>query len=223
MITLFTDEEYKNAKYKDKLPLQCIKCNKIYYKYKEDITQALKPNAKKKYNHCSRKCYLNSITHQFNAKCTNCGIEFKSTKSRNERSKQRFCSHKCNGIYQSKNKKHGSKRSKLEIWLEAQLTTQYPNIEFHFNKKDAIGSELDIYIPALSLAFELNGIFHYEPIYGDKKLNNTIKNDQNKFKSCIEHQIDLCVIDTSHQLYFKENTSKKYLDVITNIINQRTI
>jgi len=42
----------------------------------------------------------------------------------------------------------------------------YPDLVIHFNKKDAINSELDIYIPSLKLAFELNGIFHYEPIFG---------------------------------------------------------
>jgi len=69
----------------------------------------------------------------------------------------------------------------------------------------------------------LNGIFHYEPIFGINKLNQTQINDQNKFKSCIENKIDLCIIDTSFQQKFKINTSKKFLDIIANIINQRTL
>ena len=36
-------------------------------------------------------------------------------------------------------------RSKLEKWLEEQLIKMYPNLEIHFNRKDAINSELDIY------------------------------------------------------------------------------
>lgn len=123
----------------------------------------------------------------------------------------------------NKHKTTGTRRSKLEIYLEEQLTILYPNLQIDYNKKDAIGSELDIYIPSLNLAFELNGIFHYEPIFGINKLNQTQINDQNKFKSCIENKIDLCIIDTSFQQKFKINTSKKFLDIIANIINQRTL
>ena len=36
---------------------------------------------------------------------------------------------------------------------------------------------------------------------------------------CYKRQIDLCIIDTSSQKYFKERTSKKFLDIITNIID----
>lgn len=72
----------------------------------------------------------------------------------------------------------------------------------------------------MKLAFELNGIFHYEPIFGNEKLNKIQKNDNNKFFKCQEKNISLCIIDTSSQKYFKEQTSKKFLDIITNIINQ---
>lgn len=96
----------------------------------------------------------------------------------------------------------------------------YPNLIFHFNHKDTINSELDIYIPSLKLAFEINGIFHYEPIFGKNKLHQIQNNDNNKFQLCQKHNISLCIIDTSSQKYFKEQTSKKYLNIITNIIDQ---
>lgn len=89
-------------------------------------------------------------------------------------------------------------------------------------RKDTINGELDIYIPSLKLAFELNGIFHYEPIYNQLQLEKTQNNDQRKFQACLEKGIELCIIDVSKQKYFKESTSQQYLKIITDIINQKT-
>ena len=72
------------------------------------------------------------------------------------------------------------------------------------------------------MAFELNGIFHYEPIYGEEKLDKIQNNDERKFAACREAGISLCIIDTSSQKYVKPNTSKKYLDIIIEIINKHT-
>jgi len=104
--------------------------------------------------------------------------------------------------------------------LETQLTSLHPELEFHFNRKDTIDSELDIYIPSLKLAFELNGIFHFEPIFGTHKLNQIQSNDQRKFLACAERGISLCILDVSHIKYFKDRTSKPFLDIIERIISQ---
>lgn len=138
-----------------------------------------------------------------------------------KKTKNHFCSHSCAATFNNQNKTHGTRRSKLEIYLEKQLIILYPDLEFHFNRKDAINSELDIYIPSLKLAFELNGIFHYEPIYGKEKLASIQNNDGRKFQACIEKEIELCIIDSSALSYFKETNAKKYLDIITNLVNQR--
>lgn len=89
-----------------------------------------------------------------------------------------------------------------------------------FNTKAAIGSELDIYIPSLRLAVELNGIFHYEPIYGQSKLARMEENDQNKFSSCHAAMISLCVIDVSGQKRFTEKSSNQFLDIICRLIEE---
>lgn len=101
--------------------------------------------------------------------------------------------------------------------FEFHKNTNYPNEEILFNDKTAINSELDIYFPRLKLAFELNGIFHYEPIYGKEKLRQIQNNDQRKFFLCQQKGISLCVIDASKENYFKVERSKKYLDIIIDI------
>jgi len=109
----------------------------------------------------------------------------------------------------------------LEYWLENRLNKKFSQLEIFYNKKDTIDSELDIYIPSLSIAFELNGIFHYEPIYGEKKLNQIKNNDYRKFQACIEKDIELCMIDVSSQKYFKEKSSEKFLDIIIDLIEKK--
>ena len=112
----------------------------------------------------------------------------------------------------------GTRRSKLEVWLEAQLRDLYPNLTLLPNDKTAINSELDLYFPDLRLAFELNGIFHYEPIYGPEKLASIQNNDHRKFAACIERGISLCILDSSKMTYFKESKAKVFLDIIRRII-----
>ena len=53
----------------------------------------------------------------------------------------------------------------------------------------------------------------------EEKLNQIQNNDSRKFQACIEQGIELCIIDTSSLKYFKEQTAKKYLDIICDIIN----
>jgi len=70
---------------------------------------------------------------------------------------------------------------------------------------------------------ELNGIFHYEPIYGQDKLDKIKNNDHRKFQACLEHNIELCIIDTSQQKKFNPQSSKVFLDIITRIINLKNV
>jgi hypothetical protein len=132
-----------------------------------------------------------------------------------------FCNSSCAATYNNTHKTHGTRKSKLECYLETKLKELYPTLEFHFNKKDAIDSELDIYVPLLKLAFELNGIYHYEPIHGAKKLTEIQNNDHRKFQACLERNIELCIIDSSKLSYFKESNAKPYLEIVQKIIDQK--
>jgi len=222
MTPLYTQIEFDSAKSQTKLPCKCEYCTNTFHKPKKEIVYELKNN-RGAIRFCSiRCCNHNSKGIKQLVLCDQCNTQFEKHTSQIKKSKNNFCSRSCSVTYNNKHKTTGNRRSKLEIWLEEQLTTLYPNLIIDYNKKDAIGSELDIYIPSLNLAFELNGIFHYEPIYGLDKLNQIQNNDNNKFQYCLKYGISLCIIDTSDQKYFKKITSKKYLDIIIDIINQRT-
>lgn len=222
MKPLYTQEEYMLSKSIDELPLECYYCSNIFLKKKKYITSELNLN-KGEVKFCSQKCSKSFNITKETINCTNCNTEFTKTQGQIKKSKSgnHFCSKSCAATFNNKNKKTGTRRSKLEAWLEEQLINLYSDLDIHFNRKDTIGSELDIYIPSLNIAFELNGIFHYEPIYGNDKLQKIQENDISKSKACHEHKIDLCVIDTSGQKYFKPATSQKYLDIINTIINER--
>ena len=157
-------------------------------------------------------------------KCNQCSVEFKifnsHLNSKHRKSNNTFCSKSCATTYNNTHKTKGTRVSKLEVWLQTQLSLLYPTLEIHYNRKDAINSELDIYIPSLKLAFELNGIYHYEPIHGEEVLSRIKNNDNRKFAACIENKISLCTIDTSSLNYFKSANAQKYLDIISSIIEK---
>ena len=222
MKPLYSTKDFNLSKSIDKLPFQCYYCNDTFYKKKKYISHELLTN-KGEIKYCSLKCSVADKTFTQIVNCKNCGAVFLKTLSNTKKSPNHFCSSSCAATYNNKNKTTGNRRSKLEKYLEEQLSLLYPSLEIHYNQKSAIKSELDIYIPSLNLAFELNGIFHYEPIYGLVKLNQIKSNDISKSKACHDARIDLCIIDTSHQKYVKPSTSQKYLDIITDVIKERLL
>lgn len=167
---------------------------------------------------CSKLCHNLLKGRSIICNCNECGKPIQKPTSA-VKSKNSFCGSSCAASFNNRNKTYGTRRSKLEVWLETELPKLYPNLEFHFNRKDAINSELDIYIPSLKLAFELNGIFHYEPIYGEDQLAKIQNNDNRKLQACAENGIAFCIIDTSKQKRFTEKSSEQYLDIIKKIID----
>lgn len=215
MIPKYSAQEFDNADSRSKLPLECTICKNIFYKIKYDLQKALKTSSTHKAIYCSNTCRAKKQT----VNCKQCKKSFEKALNQIIKHPNHFCSRSCGATYNNTHKTKGTRRSKLETFLESTLSKLYPNLEFQFNSKDAINSELDIYIPSLKLAFELNGVFHFEPIFGNKKLLQTQNNDQRKFQACAEKRISLCVIDTSKQKYFKKSTSLEFLNIITDIIN----
>lgn len=138
------------------------------------------------------------------------------------KNKKPFCNRSCAALYHNQMyKKSGNQTSKLEKYLQSCLSETYKDLSFIYNAKSIVRGELDIYIPELKIAFELNGIFHYEPIFGIDRLVQSQMADQRKLEDCKLHAIDLHVIDTRNQRKFSIKTSQPYKDYVLNIINSK--
>ena len=214
--------DFEKYKSRDLIPLKCKFCNETFFRTKNRILDNInrlghEPNA------CSSKCMGINLTLKGTKKlkCIQCGNDFNRRNSQIKRYKNQFCSSSCNATYNNTHKTTGYRRSKLEIWTETQLQLLYPKLEIYYNNINTINAELDFYIPSLKLAIEFNGIFHYEPIYGDNKLKRIKTNDTRKFQACIENKIELCIIDVSSFGYFKIDGAKKYLKIITDLIDTK--
>lgn len=195
--------------------LTCLICKKIFSR---NATKA----RQRERHFCSVECYLKHYPRiKIIKPCRNCGkmVSRSPNACNNNKSKNLFCNHSCAATYNNKHKTHGCRRSKFEIWLEIKLRELYPNLEIIFNGKETINSELDVYFPTLKLAIELNGIFHYEPIYGKEKLKQIKNNDGRKSQACYEHGIEFCIIDISKLSYFKDANAQPYLNIIVDILN----
>ncbi len=222
MNPLYSKEEYEKSKNVTKLPLVCKACSNTFYIKKHYITKLINNNSPHNtLDFCSVECAFKDKDTRTETKCALCSKVIIRTKKQIKDQKNHFCNHSCAAKHSNSHKTKGTRVSKLEKWLHLKLQLEFPTLKFSFNNISAIKGELDIYVESLQLAFELNGIFHYEPIFGDTKLAKIQNRDSIKFLTCIEQKIDLCVIDVSSLKYFKEQNAQKYLDIITAVIKQR--
>lgn len=225
MKILFNDEEFKTTLSTQKLPLQCKLCSSKFYAVKTRIAGVMhstigKNSGDSTLEYCSVICSGIAKRQRITLCCSQCNKKFESIKYRKKsKSGNSYCSRSCSVTYNNTHKTIGTRRSKLEVWLEQQLKTMYPELIILFNNKETINSELDIYMPSLNIAFELNGIFHYEPIYGSDKLNKIQNNDNRKFQACLEKNISLVIIDSSGMINFKPNKAQRYLNIIISIMD----
>lgn len=224
MHPLYTEDEFNKAKTTDKLPMKCILCENTFYAPKGMLLRLIrnrKNNHGNTFNFCSIKCSSNFKNPPQIVECCQCKTKFQRSLYICKKQTRHFCSRSCSVSYRNAHKETGTRVSKMERWLQSELPSLYPNLDFDFNKTDSINAELDIYIPSLKLAFELNGIFHYEPIFGPEKLSKTQTNDHRKFQACIENGIELCIIDISSVKHFKIEKCKNYLEIITKVITSK--
>jgi hypothetical protein len=151
--------------------------------------------------------------------CAECGVEFNKPPSQMRSEKgNNFCKRSCAVAYNNKHKEVGIKRSKIEVWMEQRIKETYPDLELHCNRKDSgIGSELDIYIPSLRLAFEIHGPTHYIDVYGPNILEAKQKMDAEKREACKAVGIELHEIDVSKIKDFKR--SWEFVSAVEKVLN----
>lgn len=198
------------------LSVKCDYCGNTFQK----LTQYVNENIKLKHkNFCTRSCFNANKNTQIDCLCAQCSNPIKVMQAvfKKSKTKRFYCNSSCAATYNNTHKKHGTRRSKLEIFIENNLKLDFPTLDLLFNDKTAIESEIDVFCPSLRLAVEINGIIHYEPIYGDKVYNRTINRDKQKILICAEKGIELIIINSSKQSYVNDKTCRVYYDEVKNI------
>jgi len=216
MKILLSDEDFIKLKSQEKVPLECTVCGKTFYRMKAKVLGKIRGTIPKvKCTCCSYYCYR--LSGRVKCLCANCGLSFEKQKSQ-MKGKNNFCSKSCAAFYNNTHKTYGTRRSKLEIYIESCIRESFPKINLLVNDKTLINSELDFYFPDLKFAVELNGIFHYEPIFGIDKHTKIQNNDKQKIIRCYEKDVELCVIDTSGFKHFKKEKADFYKNIIFEIL-----
>jgi hypothetical protein len=155
-------------------------------------------NPASKHFFCSRPCMAQHQIEKIVENCKNCNKPVSRVPSQRKNSVNVFCNSSCSATYNNKHKTHGTRRSKLEQFVEANLQRKYPGLVFISNGL-LDGFEFDLYFPKLQLCIEFNGIFHYQPIYGAKKFEQITNRDNEKVLYCKLKNLQLVVIPCLEQ------------------------
>lgn len=219
---LFTQEEFEIARFDDLLPIKCDNCGKIASASKRIIYQRIEKNGGGRF--CSKRCQHDLRIKEKNIikPCAECGKIVKRNIKHLKKIKSNnfFCNSSCAASYNNKHKSFGIRVSKLEKFIQENLAKDFPELEIIYNQKEAISSELDIFIPKFLTAIEISGIYHFEPIYGTKTLQKIQKNDNKKVQECLKQSIQLFVIDTRKAT---RKTFDKYYQIVFEIIKTKLL
>jgi hypothetical protein len=172
------------------------------------------------------------ITHtkiKQNIVCPQCDQVFLSKEHKQTKHGKRFCSKSCRMKYFNIHHHVYSKvnTSYPENYLFSLLTAEFPNLNIQKNNRTFLqcGLELDIFIPQLNLAIEINGPVHYKPIFGEERLATVKQKDQIKILELRSKQVQLIVLDVSEltklraQQSFIENEFSNIKTLINKLLS----
>jgi hypothetical protein len=186
----------------------CIECAKQVRrsKYKEygDKYASKLSNETKNSRKITRNEKRNKLreSRKIQGLCTECGNE----KERPEILLCNECNEKRLEYHKSRNREKGMSeagQSSHQKFIYDIVRNIIPDKDIDYNNKKTIYSpetayplELDIYIPSINLAIEVDGPMHREPVYGEERLELQIKNDAIKNELCLKNHINLIRINT---------------------------
>ena len=170
---------------------------------------------------CSIDCRYNYQEKGKEFSCAWCSKVIRKTPAQIRQTKKNvFCTKSCAAKFNNRHKKTGTRRSKLEIYLEQKLKSQFSALQIWCNSKKLLGLELDFYFPDLKLAVEVNGFLHYKAIFGLEKLNRIQELDREKTLLCNKLGISLHIIDVSNEPHLTQDLKFKHWKNIKELIIQ---
>lgn len=150
--------------------------------------------------------------------CSLCKTKIFRTETdvKNSKSQTFFCKKSCKTKYANQYQITHKPKSRAETILCNLIKEYFPNLLVQENARNILPSklEIDIFIPSLKLAIELNGPIHYIPMYGQEKLDKVKYKDFLKQSEINQLGLNLIVIDISH-LNSRQSTDsfiKEYFD-----------
>lgn len=162
--------------------------------------------------------------------CAHCHTTMRKTKRELAKSKGSkklsFCSKSCRMTHQNLTnpRVYECRRSKAEIYFVELLKKDFPSFTILENTRGVLPSrlEIDIYIPQVKLAIEINGPFHYLPIHGCEKLKRRKELDAIKFEDCKALGLTLLILDIS-DLQSDKKTRERITDFYSTQIRKRLV
>lgn len=168
---------------------------------------------------CSIKCRYSYQEKGISSNCKWCSKIILKTPAEKRKAKANlFCSKSCAAKYNNRHKKTGTRRSKLEIYLEQQLREGFPDLQLLCNTRKLLGIELDFYFPQLKFAVEINGFLHFKAIYGAEKLKRIQEIDREKAEKCEQKEIDLYINDVSNDFHLTKELKEKHWQTIKELV-----
>lgn len=219
----------------EKITCNCGTCGKEIQIYPRVIAKSKSGKV-----FCSKSCaavynneHRQKLSKEITCNCAYCGKELQRVPSKISNSGRTFCSNICEGFYYKEVKLKSLRthsfhtRSRLEMFLEQELPKIFPDLEIRYNDREVCdGLELDIYIPSLNLAFELNGPVHFQPVFGktteerEERFSKIIQKDVKKQWICQEKEITLCVIDVSKYNHRSDKKNMEFLWLVEQCIKK---